>query len=76
MCVLIRVAAIRLFQLELTTVLRQKKKKKKKKLSSSAVVYYICYCMSLNVCLGAIFILDSRLAIFWEKKLSLWLVVI
>ena len=28
--------------------------------------------MSLHVCPGEIFILDSRLAIFWGKKLSFW----
>ena len=38
----------------------------------SAVVYYNCHCMSLYVCLGAYFILDSRLTIF-GKKLSFWL---
>ena len=38
------------------------------------MVYYICHCMSLHVCLGAIFILDSCLAIS-GKKLSFWLSV-
>ena len=42
------------------------------------MVYYICHCMSLHVCLGESFILDSRLAIFFFffwKKLSFWLSV-
>ena len=36
------------------------------------MVYYICHCMSLHVCLGESFILDSRLAMY-RKKLSFWL---
>ena len=32
------------------------------------MVYYFCHCMSLLVCPGEIFILDSRLANFWERK--------
>ena len=32
------------------------------------MVYYFCHCMSLLVCSGEIFILDSRLANLWEKK--------
>ena len=36
------------------------------------MVYYICHCISLYVCLGEMFILGSRLAIFW-KKLYFWL---
>ena len=52
---------------------------------AAAVVYYICHCMSFHVCLGEIFILDSRLAVlfyfiylfiyflFFWKKLSFWL---
>ena len=36
------------------------------------MVYYICHCsMSLHVCLGEIFILDSRLAIFLEETVLL-----
>ena len=27
------------------------------------MVYYICHCMSLQACLGEMFILDNRLAI-------------
>ena len=34
---------------------------------------YFFYCMSFHVCPGEVLILDSRLANFWEKKLSLWL---
>ena len=30
------------------------------------MVYYFCYCMSLHVCPGVNFILDSRSAVFWE----------
>ena len=33
------------------------------------MVYYICHCVSMHVCLDAIFIL----AIFGGKKLSFWL---
>ena len=36
------------------------------------MIYYICHCMSLQVCLGEIFILDSRLG-FFAKKLSFYL---
>ena len=32
------------------------------------MVYYICHCMSLHVCIGESFVLDSRLANFWERK--------
>ena len=42
------------------------------RLSFLLLFYYICHCMSLHVCLGEIFILDSRLAIL-GKKLSFWL---
>ena len=35
------------------------------------MVYYICHCMYLHVCLGAIFILDSRFAIFFEETVLL-----
>ena len=34
------------------------------------MVYYFCHCMSLHVFPGDIFILDSRLAICFGKKLS------
>ena len=38
------------------------------------MVYYFCHCVSLHVCPGEIFILYSRLAIFFGgKKLSFWL---
>ena len=37
------------------------------------MVYYFCHCMYLHVCPGEMFILDSRLANFWRKQLSLWL---
>ena len=37
------------------------------------MVYYFCHCMSLHVCPGEIFILDSRLASFLGKELSFWL---
>ena len=32
------------------------------------MAYYFCHCMSLHVCPGASFILDSRLANFGEKN--------
>ena len=32
------------------------------------MVYYFRHCMSLHVCPGDIFILDSRLANFWERN--------
>ena len=32
------------------------------------MVYYFCHCMSLHVCPGEIFILDSRLASFGERN--------
>ena len=37
------------------------------------MLYYFCYGMSLHVCPGEIFILDSCLANFLVKKLSFWL---
>ena len=37
------------------------------------MVYYFCQCICLHVCPGEMFILDSRLANFLGKKLSLWL---
>ena len=35
------------------------------------MVYYSRHCMSLHVCLGEIFTLDSRLAIFGEETVLL-----
>ena len=35
---------------------------------ASAVVFYFCHCVSLHVCPGGIFILDSRLANLWERN--------
>ena len=35
------------------------------------MVYYICHCLSLHVCLGANFILDSPLAISGEENVVL-----
>ena len=35
------------------------------------MVYYVCHCVSLHACLGEIFILDSRLAIFREETVLL-----
>ena len=32
------------------------------------MVYYFCHCMSLHVCPGEIFILDSRFVNFWERN--------
>ena len=32
------------------------------------MVYYICHCMSLHVCLGIFFVLDSRLATFGKNR--------
>ena len=29
---------------------------------------YFCHCMSLHVCPGEMFTLDSRLAFFWERN--------
>ena len=37
------------------------------------MVYCFCHCMSLHVCPGEIFTLDSRLANYLGKKLSFWL---
>ena len=37
------------------------------------MVYYLFHCMFLHVCPGKMFILDSRLAIFFAKKLFFWL---
>ena len=37
------------------------------------MVYHFCHCMSLHVCPGEFFILDSRLANVLVKKLSFWL---
>ena len=37
------------------------------------MVYYFCHGMSLYVCPGESFILDSPLVIFFGKKLSFWL---
>ena len=35
------------------------------------MVYCICHCMSLHVCLGEIFILDSPLAFLGEETVLL-----
>ena len=37
------------------------------------MVYYFCHYMSLHVCPGEMFILDSRLAECLGKKLSFWI---
>ena len=37
------------------------------------MVYYFCHSMSLHVCPGEIFILDSRFANYLGKKLFFWL---
>ena len=37
------------------------------------MVSYICHCMSLHVCPGERFILDSSLANYLGKQLSFWL---
>ena len=36
------------------------------------MVYYFCHCMSLYVCPGERFILDSRLTNILGKKLFFW----
>ena len=38
----------------------------------SAVVCYFCHCMSLHVCPGEFFSLDSHSAIFWERNCIFW----
>ena len=40
------------------------------------MVYFFCHCMSLHAFPGVNFILDSRLVIFFGKKLSFWLLLV
>ena len=41
------------------------------KASVSSVVYQFCHIMSLHVCSGENFVLDSRLDYFWEGSCPL-----